>query len=247
MPDTETLEPAPVPAAEKPFERAGFRLAAFVAVLVVVLFAGYGMGRLNDGGTESSRTAGQSAAGATNGQGGPGDSQGGPAASDSAGSGSATGDGHGHGADAQGGAAAPHDDTGTAPHVHNADGSVTPTGGGGTAGESVGGLALTSQGLTLAPVEATLPGGQGADAPVQDHRRGRSADHHLRGGARQAAASHRDPPRPVRLPASAPDDGAGRHLERSAHAWPRRAVTGRSPTSPRSSAVGRWPPRWAPT
>ena len=163
MPDTETLEPAPVTAAAKPSERATFRLAAFAAVLVVVLFAGYGLGRLNDSGTASSRTAGESVPGAAEGQGGPGDAHGGsPAGSDSAaGGGTATGDGHGHGADAQGGAVAPHDDTGTAPHVHNADGSVTPVAGGGsTAGESVGGLALTSQGLTLAPAATTFPAGK---------------------------------------------------------------------------------------
>jgi hypothetical protein len=34
-------------------DRAGFRLAAFGALLVVVLFAGYGLGRLNNGGTAS--------------------------------------------------------------------------------------------------------------------------------------------------------------------------------------------------
>ena len=34
-------------------DRAGFRLAAFGALLVVVLFAGYGLGRLNSGGTAS--------------------------------------------------------------------------------------------------------------------------------------------------------------------------------------------------
>lgn len=34
-------------------DRAGFRLAAFGALLVVVLFAGYGLGRLNSGGTTS--------------------------------------------------------------------------------------------------------------------------------------------------------------------------------------------------
>jgi hypothetical protein len=45
MPDT--LEEAPaVPRGTE--ERAGFRLAAFGAVLVVVLFAGYGIGRLHD-------------------------------------------------------------------------------------------------------------------------------------------------------------------------------------------------------
>ena len=148
MPDTETLEPAPVTAAAKPSERASFRLAAFGAVLVVVLFAGYGIGRLNDSGTASSRRPGRARCG--RGRGGPGDGHGGSPA-DGIRQRAATGDGHGHDADAQGGAAAPHDDTGTAPHVHNADGSVTPAAGGGTTAGAVGRRALRSaaSGLTL--------------------------------------------------------------------------------------------------
>ena len=51
MPDT--LEAAPPAAAEKPSERASFRLAAFAVVLVVVLIAGYGVGRLNESGTSA--------------------------------------------------------------------------------------------------------------------------------------------------------------------------------------------------
>ena len=35
-------------------ERAGFRLAVFGALLVVVLFAGYGLGRLNSDGVSAS-------------------------------------------------------------------------------------------------------------------------------------------------------------------------------------------------
>src|SRR3954469_19646965 len=100
MPDT--LEEAPAaagePAAGKRAESATFRLAAFGAVLILALFAGYGIGRLNEGArTTPSPTA--------------------PAAE--------AADGHGHGAQGT----APHDDTGTAPHVHNADGWVTPGGG----------------------------------------------------------------------------------------------------------------------
>ncbi len=38
----------PDPSAQAPSDRAGFRLAAFAAVIVVVLFAGYGIGRLNN-------------------------------------------------------------------------------------------------------------------------------------------------------------------------------------------------------
>lgn len=126
MPETDTLEQAP---AEGPADRAGFRLAAFGAVLVVVLFAGYGIGRLNESLPQSS------VAGA-------------PVAT-------AEADGHGHAA-----AAADHDDTGTAPHVHNSDGSVTP-GGATTAGAgSVGGLTVTSDGLTLTPASTSFSAGK---------------------------------------------------------------------------------------
>jgi len=121
MPETSVLESPD----EKVSERASFRLAAFAAVLVVVLFAGYGIGRLN----ESMPPAAA------------------PVAAD---------DGHGH-ASAQG--AAPHDDTGSAPHVHNADGSVTPAGG--TAGAGwVGGLTVSSDGLNIVPVSTTFAAGR---------------------------------------------------------------------------------------
>lgn len=126
MPETSTLE-APE---EKVSERASFRLAAFGAVLVVVLFAGYGIGRLN----ESMPTAAAPVA---------------------------AGDGHGHAAApgaAQG--AAPHDDTGTAPHVHNADGSVTPAGGATAGAGSVGGLTVSSDGLTMVPASTTFAAGK---------------------------------------------------------------------------------------
>jgi len=118
MPETSTLETPD----EKVSDRAGVRLAAFGAVLVVVLFAGYGIGRLN----ESMPTAAA------------------PVATD---------DGHGHAA-APG--TAPHDDTGSAPHVHNADGSVTPAGGATSGAGSVGGLAVSSDGLTLVPASRTF-------------------------------------------------------------------------------------------
>src|SRR5687768_5512067 len=98
----ETLEQAP---AELKSDRAGFRLAAFGAAIVVVLFAGYGIGRLNNS-VEQAQSV--------------------PAA---------TSDGHGdHGA----AAAPPHDDSGAAPHQHNADGTVTHVSGSGAAAESVG-------------------------------------------------------------------------------------------------------------
>jgi hypothetical protein len=125
MPDT--LEQA---AAEPKSEQAGFRLAAFAAVIVVVLFAGYGIGRLNNSVEQAQAT---------------------PATAPTA------GDGHNHGAPAA--ANAPHDDTGAAPHVHNNDGSVTQVAGDGAAA-SVGGLAVTSAGMTLVPEAASLPVGK---------------------------------------------------------------------------------------
>jgi hypothetical protein len=138
MPDTDTLPAPPPAAAEKPSERAGFRLTAFAAVLVVVLFAGYGIGRLSNSGNRGPAAAQQPAA-------------------------TAAGDGHGHGGTDQAAGVAPHDDTGTAPHVHNSDGSVTPVTGDAPAGEAVGGLMLTSQGLTFAPATAALAAGRKQD------------------------------------------------------------------------------------
>ena len=108
MPDAGVLPDADTPA---PPDRdtAGFRLAVFGAVLIVVLFAGYGVGRLSQsmpGDTASA--AGQPAA----------DAHGHDAAG-----GDATGE------TAAGPGAAAHDDTGTAPHTHHSDGTVTPAGG----------------------------------------------------------------------------------------------------------------------
>jgi hypothetical protein len=120
----EALQQAPD---EPKSDRAGFRLAAFAAVIVVVLFAGYGIGRLNNS-VEQAQAA--------------------PAA---------TGDGHGdHGA----AGTPPHDDTGAAPHQHNADGTVTQVAGTGAAAESVGGLAVTAAGMTFVPETSSLKAGQ---------------------------------------------------------------------------------------
>jgi hypothetical protein len=107
-----------------------FRLAMFGALIVVVLFAGYGIGRLNNS-VDSASSATTSASGMT---GMPG--MGGTASSGT------------------------HDDTGTAPHVHNADGTVTQAGGGGAAGQSVGGLAVTSAGLTMRPENTVFEAGR---------------------------------------------------------------------------------------
>jgi hypothetical protein len=64
----ETLEDPPAvtergTTQERPLDRTSFRLAAFGAVLVVVLFAGYGLGRLNNGTTAAPAKAGAPAAG----------------------------------------------------------------------------------------------------------------------------------------------------------------------------------------
>ncbi|MFG1607486.1 hypothetical protein [Actinoplanes sp. NPDC049265] len=122
-------------------QSAAFKLAVFGAVLIVVLFAGYGIGRLN----ESPAGSGDRSA---------------PAAEPA-------GDGHNHGGGPAGGAsvggapgAPTHDDSGQAPHVHNADGSVTPAGATTGGGSEVGGLSLTSAGLTLAPKAATFTAGR---------------------------------------------------------------------------------------
>jgi hypothetical protein len=53
----------------------------------------------------------------------------------------------------------PHDDTGAAPHVHNADGSVTMLTGA-AAGPDVGGQSLSSAGLTLVPLGTLFPAGR---------------------------------------------------------------------------------------
>ncbi len=137
MPDTDLL-PTSGPSRQPARERADFRLAAFGAVLILVLFAGYGMGRLSASmppPASSAPAAGQPAAGQ-------------PA-------------GAGH--DATQGGAASHDDTGTAAHAHDSDGAVTPVGGTPSAGEGVGGLTVTAQGLTVVCERTTFPAGQAQD------------------------------------------------------------------------------------
>ncbi|MEV4706017.1 hypothetical protein [Actinoplanes sp. NPDC049316] len=118
-----------------------FRLAAFGAVLVVVLFAGYGIGRLNES-VETAQSAPSTQVAA--------DAHGHSATGTEA----ATGTGNAAGA-------VPHDDTGAAPHVHNADGTVTQVAGSGAdAAQSVGGLAMTAGGLTLQPGTTSFPAGR---------------------------------------------------------------------------------------
>lgn len=55
------------------------------------------------------------------------------------------------------GPAAPHDDTGLAPHVHNADGTVNTAP---TSQTDAGGLSVSTAGLTLVPESTTFPAGR---------------------------------------------------------------------------------------
>jgi hypothetical protein len=146
MPDT--LEQAPP---EPTSDRAGFRLAAFAAAMVVVLFAGYGIGRLNDSVERARATPAATGDGHAHDMGvpaGPHDNTGG-APHDNAG-----------GAPQNNTGPAPHDDSGAAPHVHNADGTVTQVSGSGAAAGGVGGLAVTAAGLTLVPETGSLRAGR---------------------------------------------------------------------------------------
>ena len=131
----EPVSPAPqpvrtAPAGAFPADRVGLRLAAFGAVLVVLLSIGFVVGRLTGGPDPR-----------------------GPAAADT--NGHTREGGHGHGTGGTTSAdAAPHDEAGTAPHVHNSDGTAAATAG--DAAPSVGGLAVTAAGLTLVPRSTTV-------------------------------------------------------------------------------------------
>ncbi|WP_373873475.1 hypothetical protein, partial [Actinoplanes octamycinicus] len=101
-----TAEPEDQDDTPAPKGNEGFRFAAFGALLVVVLFAGYGLGRLNNGTSASPPAT--------------------PAAT---------------------GSAAPAAVNENMPHTHGAAGSGLTS----TAGAAVGGLSLSSDGLTLHP------------------------------------------------------------------------------------------------
>ena len=174
-------------------DKTTFRLAAYGAVLVVVLFAGYGLGRLKNGTASASApptvaaadgmTAdGMAAAGtggdgtAANGTGGDGTGGDGTTAGGSAiggptNAGTATGNagtgnaGTGSAGTGNGSAAAGGSMPGMAmdeggPHVHNADGTVTQAAIAMPAGAVVGGLSLSSAGLTLVPLKTTFLAGR---------------------------------------------------------------------------------------
>ncbi|MFI7598346.1 hypothetical protein [Actinoplanes sp. NPDC049681] len=125
--------PDEAPAAQQDERGAAFRLAAFGAVLVVVLFAGYGIGRLNN--SVETAQSGKVPDGMVQNQ---------------------AADGHAHPMTAG------HDDTGAAPHVHNADGTVTQLAGSAAAAAqpAVGGLSVTASGLTLQPETSAFTAGR---------------------------------------------------------------------------------------
>jgi hypothetical protein len=99
-------------------DRNTFRLATFGAVLVVVLFAGYGLGRLN-GGTAATAAAPP-----------PGGAMPGMVMDENQ------------------------------PHTHNVDGTVAQPGPAAPMGAAVGGLSLSSGGLTLVPSSTTFTAGK---------------------------------------------------------------------------------------
>ncbi|WP_250001473.1 hypothetical protein [Actinoplanes sp. M2I2] len=103
-------------------DRAGFRLAAFGAVLIVVLFAGYGLGRLNNSTASASAPP---VAGTPTGAAMPG------MAMDE-----------------------------SQPHAHNSDGATVQSGPAMPMGAAVGGLSLSSGGLTLVPETTTFSAGK---------------------------------------------------------------------------------------
>jgi hypothetical protein len=144
MPDSATATEERAPEATPPAgERATFRLAAFGALLVVVLFAGYGLGRLNNGTSASSSSGGS--VGVTDPMGHGDMAAAGPAAgatSTTAGSGNAM----------------VMDES--QPHTHNADGTTTQAGAAMPMGAAVGGLSLSSGGLTLVPTRTTFLAGR---------------------------------------------------------------------------------------
>jgi hypothetical protein len=125
---------APTPAAQGPVgDRVSFRVAVFGALLVVVLFGAYGLGRITGGGTTSDTPSGMTMPGVAT-QGGAS----GPAMPTMP------------GMPAPG---APVDES--QPHAHDA----APPGGASTTTE-VGGLSLSSGGLTLVPGVTTFPAGR---------------------------------------------------------------------------------------
>ena len=95
---------------------------------------------------------------------------------------------------------------------------------GGHAADAVRGLAVADDGLRLSLADTAASARARDDAALHDRRRRRPRAR-LRGRAREADAPDRRPPRRLRLPAPASDDGAGRHLEHADHAARRGRVS----------------------
>ncbi|MFC7273545.1 hypothetical protein ACFQS1_06105 [Paractinoplanes rhizophilus] len=141
-------------------DRAGFRLAAFGALLVVVLFAGYGLGRLNSETTSASApTAAAANGGNENGGAANGSNGNGGAANGGNGNGGNESGGTGNDGMANGGAMAGMVMDENQPHSHNNDGTVAQEGTT-PVGSTVGGLSLSSAGLTLAPAQTSFVAGK---------------------------------------------------------------------------------------
>lgn len=125
-------------------DKATFRLAAFGALLVVAVFAGYGLGRLHHGSTTAEGPAANTNASSTAASG---------AATSNTGAGAAT---TGNADNSMPGMTMDESE----PHTHNADGTVTQSAAALPAGSIVGGLSLSSANLTLVPLTTTFVGGR---------------------------------------------------------------------------------------
>jgi hypothetical protein len=128
-------------------EKATFRLAAYGALLVVVLFAGYGLGRLNNSPPTAKTNA--AATGTTT-------PTGANATGANATGANATGTNGTGATDSMPGMTMDENE----PHTHNADGTVTQAAIATPAGSIVGGLSLSSAGLTLVPLKTTFLAGR---------------------------------------------------------------------------------------
>lgn len=145
-----STRPAPT---GSPLERVGPRLAAFGAVLVVMVSVGFGVGRVT-GPDRPGRagTTAQGAGGDATGTGAAGDATATGAGGNATATGAESGRGdHHHDPDAAvpGGGLGQHGDLSAGTHVHDSGSPATTTAGGADA--AAGGLAVTAAGLTLVP------------------------------------------------------------------------------------------------
>jgi hypothetical protein len=167
----------PASGGEAAEEKATFRLAAYGALLVVVLFAGYGLGRLNSGTTSASAPTGAADSAKTQSGADSAKTQSGAdSAKTQSGADSAETQSGANSAETQSGTGTSGPGTGPSaardnsmpgmamdesePHTHNADGTVTQTAIALPAGSVVGGLSLSSASLTLVPLKTTFAAGR---------------------------------------------------------------------------------------